>query len=200
MMANNGCQTIKMMVFRNREVMDMLKTCVPAELTADSLKQKRKALGLTQKAFAELIGVSKPTVERWESSDAPVKGPVVLLLGLLTPDALEAITVPEKTLPLRLWYMYRDEVCTVIDVDESSQTVKIKNFVRNRQYRAFGLNESPTYRDYCDFLESRCFPRERDKMKLILREMDLPFYDPLMIIKRTEGRMAEDDFWLRVEL
>ncbi len=32
-----------------------------------------------------------------------------------------------------------------------------------------------------------------------LRELDLPFYDPMMIIEKAEGRMAEDDFWIRIE-
>ena len=32
-----------------------------------------------------------------------------------------------------------------------------------------------------------------------LRELDLPFYDPMMIIEKTEGRMAEDDFWIQIE-
>ena len=36
-------------------------------------------------------------------------------------------------------------------------------------------------------------------MKLILKDLDLPFYDPLMIIQKTEGRMAEDHFWIRIE-
>ncbi len=36
-------------------------------------------------------------------------------------------------------------------------------------------------------------------MKLTLREPDLPFYEPLLIIEKTQGRMAEDDFWLRIE-
>ena len=36
-------------------------------------------------------------------------------------------------------------------------------------------------------------------MKLILKDLDLPFYDPMMIIEKTEGRMAEDDFWIRIE-
>ena len=26
-----------------------------------------------------------------------------------------------------------------------------------------------------------------------------PFYDPIMIIEKTEGRMAEDNFWIRIE-
>lgn len=54
--------------------------------------------------------------------------------------------------------------------------------------------KEPTYEDYEVFLESRCFPKSRDKMKLILKDLDLPFYDPLMIIQKTEGRMAEDHF------
>ena len=36
-------------------------------------------------------------------------------------------------------------------------------------------------------------------MKLILKDLGLPFYDPIMIIEKTEGRMAEDDFWIRIE-
>ncbi|MDE6743331.1 MAG: hypothetical protein K2J95_05595 [Lachnospiraceae bacterium] len=64
---------------------------------------------------------------------------------------------------------------------------------------AFGKIENPTYEQYEAFLESRCFPRSRDKMKLMLEELDLPFYDPLMIIEKTQGRMADDDFWLKAE-
>lgn len=36
-------------------------------------------------------------------------------------------------------------------------------------------------------------------MKLILKDLGRPFYDPIMIIEKTEGRMAEDDFWIRIE-
>ena len=66
-------------------------------------------------------------------------------------------------------------------------------------FRAFGVVETPDYDQYLEFLESRCFPSSRDKMKLILKDLDLPFYVPLMIIEKTEGRMADDDFWIRIE-
>ena len=36
-------------------------------------------------------------------------------------------------------------------------------------------------------------------MKLILDELDIPFYDPFMIVQKTQGRMAEDDFWIYIE-
>lgn len=61
------------------------------------------------------------------------------------------------------------------------------------------LQRYPEYDQYLEFLKSRCFPESRDKMKLILRDLGLPFYDPIMIIEKTEGRMAEDNFWIRIE-
>lgn len=66
-------------------------------------------------------------------------------------------------------------------------------------FRAFGTIENPDYNDYLEFLESRCFLKSGDKMKLILKDLGLPFYDPIMIIEKTAGRMAEDDFWIRIE-
>ncbi len=36
-------------------------------------------------------------------------------------------------------------------------------------------------------------------MKLILADLGLPFYDPFLIIEKTEGRMAEDNYWIRIE-
>ena len=38
----------------------------PEYTTAAEIKNVRKKLGLTQKEFAELLGSSKSTVERWE--------------------------------------------------------------------------------------------------------------------------------------
>ncbi len=95
--------------------------------------------------------------------------------------------------------MYEDSVCTIIDVDESRRKVEINNYTDNPQFRAFGVNEKPTYEDYEEFIASRCFPKDRDKLKLELKRLDIPFYDPILIIEKTEGRMAEDDFRLVIE-
>ena len=84
-------------------------------------------------------------------------------------------------------------------MNEPERKVKVKNYTDKIMFRAFGVVETPDYDQYLEFLESRCFPSSRDKMKLILKDLDLPFYDPMMIIEITEGRMAEDDFWIRIE-
>ncbi len=109
------------------------------------------------------------------------------------------LAIPEKVYPLRLWYMSGDQVSTIIDVDEQNRKVEIHNYTKDYIARAFGVIERPSFEDYEAFLESRCFPRTRDKMKLVLEDLGLPFYDPFMIIEKTEGRMAEDDFWIRIE-
>ncbi|XCP85796.1 type II toxin-antitoxin system MqsA family antitoxin [Roseburia hominis] len=181
--------------------MEEKRFMIPGFATAQDIKRIRKMLGLTQKEFSNLIGCSKPTVERWETSEKKITGPVVLLLKMLERQSeyVEEILVPPRKFPLRLWYMHRQNVCTLIDVDEIRHQVKIRNYTDNVLFRAFGSNESPDFEQYQEFLESRCFPKSRDKIKLVLKDLDLPFYDPLMIIEKTEGRMAEDDFWIRIE-
>lgn len=173
----------------------------PGYTTAKEIKQVRKQLGLTQKDFAMLINASKSTVERWERSDDPIIGPMVLLLKMLEkyPEYVETIRVPEKIYPIRLWYMHKQSLCTLIDVDEVHRHVQIRNYTDNVMFRAFGKEEEPDYEMYTAFLESRCFPKSRDKMKLVLKDLNLPFYDPFMIIEKTEGRMAEDNFWIKIE-
>ena len=65
--------------------------------------------------------------------------------------------------------------------------------------RAFGADNSTDYEDYEEFLKSRCFPETRDKIKIQLDALGIPFYDPMLIIGITQGRMAEDDFWIIIE-
>lgn len=179
----------------------MKNYAVKKSVTGKEIKKCREKIGVSQEEFAQLANVSKKTVERWEYSSQPVTGPIVTLIQLLmsNPELEEKLIIPEKKCPVRLSYMFRDELCTIIDVDDSSRRVNALNYTDFFLKKAFGNNDAPTYEDYEAFLESRCFPRTRDKMKLILRELDLPFYDPMMIIEKTEGRMAEDDFWIRIE-
>lgn len=173
----------------------------PDFITSKEIKDIRKRLGLTQKEFAKMLNCSKTTVERWERSSEPITGPVVLALTMLEnhPHLMQEIMLPEKQYPIRLYYMYKQKLCTLIDVDEVNKRIEITNYTDNVMFRAFGVVEKPDYSQYIEFLESRCFPKSRDKMKLVLKEMDLPFYDSFMIIEKTEGRMAEDDFWIRIE-
>lgn len=170
-------------------------------VTSEDIKRIRKELKMTQKEFANLICVSKPTIERWEMSKEKITGPIVLVLSLLSynNEIINNLVLPKKEYSLRMYYMYKQNICTLIDVDELNQRIKINNYTSNIFFKAFGCNNNPSYDDYKEFLKSRCFPETRDKLKLVLDDLDIPFYDPFLIIKKTEGRMAEDDFWIKVE-
>lgn len=170
-------------------------------LSAAEVKRIRKKLKLKQKELAELMNVSVKTVAHWEGNGGSAKGTAAVMLDILRERSwlVEEMTIPERAFPLRISYMYEERLCTIIDVDDREQRVKIKNFTIDPVFCAFGRNGQPSYKEYEEFLESRCFPRSRDKMKIILNELNLPFYNPFLIVQKTEGRMAEDNFWLKIE-
>ena len=176
------------------------KFVFPEFVSGSEIKSIRKSFNMTQKSFANFAGVSVPTVERWEAQEK-VTGSIVPLIEILkrNKNLPEKLVIPEEKLKLRMFYMFESMVCTLIDIDETERIVKIKNYIDNPQYRAFGINTEPTFEDYEEFIESRCFPRTRDKMKLELQRLGIPFYDPILIVEKTGGRMAEDKFWIRIE-
>ena len=177
------------------------KYVIANSINGEDIKRLRSILGMTQAQVAHFVNCSKRTVENWELKSGEITGPIVTLAEILfrKPEWENKLEVPDNKLKLRLWYMYKNIVCTVIDVDEADRKVIIHNYIDDPLYRAFGVNESPSYEDYEEFIESRCFPRSRDKIKLELKKLDIPFYDPIMIIEKTRGRMAEDHFWIRME-
>jgi DNA-binding transcriptional regulator YiaG len=52
-------------------------------IKADEIKAVRKAMRLTAKEFAELLGVTENTVNRWETGVRIARGPAALLIKQL---------------------------------------------------------------------------------------------------------------------
>lgn len=104
---------------------------------------------------------------------------------------------PEKNYTLRMTYMHGQNPCTIIDVDFMNEKVMIKNRTDDILYRAFGVVENPTWQQFQEFLEDRCFPKTRGNMKAVLKELGIDSYDPLQIVERTKGRTADDNLWLK---
>ena len=100
---------------------------------------------------------------------------------------------------LRMEFMCEDELCSSILVNFKDKEIKVVNHTSNVIHQAFGVKAKPDWEDFEYFLESRCFPRGRDYMKDILRDLELDSYDPLAIIEKTKGRMAEDKQWIRLK-
>jgi hypothetical protein len=130
--------------------------------------------GLSLEQIAQRYGTSRQLVGR-----------------MLTPQ-------PPEGCSMRMIYMYKQRPCTVIDIDFLKQKIYIQNKTDDLIHRAFGVIEKPTWDDFEVFLEDRCFPRERGNCKSILKSMGLTDYDPLQIIEKTQGRMAEDKQWIKI--
>lgn len=99
---------------------------------------------------------------------------------------------------VRINYYKGNCLTSVLWVDYRTNEVEVINYTDELCYRAMGINENPTIQDFNDFLEDRCFPRERDHCKEILKSLGLDYYDPYEIVKKTKGMTGEDDCWLEL--
>ena len=64
-----------------------VKVTPPSEFSAAEIKEIRRKAGLTQVAFANVLGVSPKTVEAWERGRNRPDGPARRMMGLLHEDA-----------------------------------------------------------------------------------------------------------------
>jgi len=116
------------------------------------------------------------------------------------PDINEFIRKKQCNNLLKLEYFNFDDLCTVIIADYTDYEIIIENKTNDFLHCAFGKNNNPDWADYLEFIKSRCVPESRDRIRNYLEAIGLNSYDPIEIIKKTNGKMAEDNQWLRVTL
>ncbi len=100
---------------------------------------------------------------------------------------------------MKLEFYDGGSLCTQIITDFTDETLSVENMTEHIVKTAFGKNETPSWDDFLNFLEERCMPRSRSGIREYLETIGVEEYDPLEIIKKTEGRMAEDSQWIRLE-
>lgn len=146
------------------------------KMSDDDIRKMRtmRNAGTSMQELARTFGISRQTVERY-----------------LNTAAANGYT-------LRITYMFRRQPCTVIDVDFLGHKVSIQNKTDDILHRAFGVLEQPTWNDFENFLRDRCFPQTRGNCNELLRNLSLTDYDPLQIVEKTKGRLADDEMWLRL--
>ena len=101
---------------------------------------------------------------------------------------------------LKLEFYDREILCTRIIADFTDETLSVENTTEHIVKTAFGKNEAPTWEDFQNFLEERCVPRSRSGIREYLETIGVEEYNPIEIIKRTSGRMAEDNQWIKLEV
>lgn len=93
-----------------------------------------------------------------------------------------------------------DVLCSTIYADFTERSIMAENQAVPSIKTAFGNNPIPSWKDFQWFLEERCIPRQRAGLREYLETLGLEEYDPLAIIEKTGGRMAEDQQWLSMEI
>ena len=99
---------------------------------------------------------------------------------------------------MELVYKHDNKIVARIYVDYIRDKVKVINYTDNFLEKPFGANDNPTIKDFEDLVEDRCFPRSRDMMKLHLQELGIGCYEPLDIIRQTQGKLEGDYFSLEI--
>ena len=92
-----------------------------------------------------------------------------------------------------------EQLCSSIYADLTKQRIMVENQAVALVKTAFGNNVQPDWADFQGFLSERCIPRQRAGLREYLEALGLEEYDPLAIIEKTGGRMAEDQQWLTIE-
>lgn len=100
---------------------------------------------------------------------------------------------------LRLRFYDGDRLCTTIYADFSDESIAVENHTEDVIKTAFGNDPFPDWNDFQSFLRERCIPSSRAGLREYLDALGLEEYDPLNIILKTKGKMAEDEQWLETE-
>lgn len=64
----------------------------------------------------------------------------------------------------------------------------------------FGIKtDNITMQDLDDFYESRCFPKERGNCRELLKALDVDYYEPELICRKTHGLQYDDMCWIKFD-
>ena len=160
--------------------------------------KKRRDKGESVTALAKEYGISRQALSGYlnrKDSDLEI---ICRTIGKWAQLNQRFRNVNVRDYTMRMDFMCKDECCTEILIDFKEQKIAIQNKTDDLLHRAFGIKAKPTWEDFEEFLESRCFPRTREHLRLVLKDLGLDSYDPLAIVERTKGRMAEDMQWIAI--
>ncbi|BAK45299.1 hypothetical protein [Eggerthella sp. YY7918] len=100
----------------------------------------------------------------------------------------------EKNLKAKIYW--KEKLIALVEVIDGTVKVDIKD-ERARLYLFDGMSA----KDFNKFLSSRVFPNRHDESTAdALKELQLPKYDVLEILKKTHGIMLHDNISLDLEV
>ena len=162
------------------------------------LIRERHEMGATVTALAKEYGISRQVLSGYlnQNNEREKENYNTAKSWERLNKAFEGIDASEYA--MRMEFMCGEDCCSVILVNREEEKIEVIDETDDLLHRAFGIKARPDWKDFERFLESRCFPRTREDVDLILEELGLEEYDPFAIVERTGGRMAEDLQWIKI--
>ena len=166
-----------------------------------SVKIMRRKAGGTAGKNAEKYSVNLPAVwlramgiQKDNRVELSFDGEKITVRPLASTDSeLFRRNAEQKGHQLKEYRYYDgDTLCTVILADFTAEQICIENKVDEILDTAFGVNETPSWEDFLAFLADRCIPKTRKGLDYYLDAVGVPEYDPVLLVEKTQGRMAED--------
>ena len=100
--------------------------------------------------------------------------------------------------PLKFDIMVKKELCVKVEIDRINKKLILETYTDEKVNNPFRMPE-PKIINAMEFIESRCFPRERGNCDELLKRLGLDEYDPVAITRITRGLMMDDYMWIRYE-
>eukprot|EP01156_Anaeramoeba_ignava_P000271 Anaeramoba_ignava/a103054_25.p2 GENE.a103054_25~~a103054_25.p2 ORF type:complete len:145 (-),score=29.66 a103054_25:87-521(-) len=109
---------------------------IDSEIDGDKVKTLRNQLNMSQTFFAEVLGLSKKTIEKWEQGKNPIKGTSSRLLYLIEKDhALLDSFFSESRTSSPVQAKFRDDFLIIAEPV-------------NRNTNKYSQNKNKTYENY----------------------------------------------------
>lgn len=162
--------------------------------------RRRRNAGETITALAQAYGISRQTLHNYlkEKDEDEAHRQIYRSLKQWQRLNRDFPGVDVEDYMIRMDYMNGEECCSQLLVSFRKRQIVVENTTDVPFHRAFGMKAKPTWEDFEAFLEERCMPRTRDRLRLVLEDIGVDSYDPMAIIEKTQGRMAEDAQWLKI--
>ena len=163
--------------------------------------------GGTASKFSKTYKVSLPT--KWieemglDGNNREVElsfdGEKISISKKITPEEFIKQKSEKKHNLEKLTYYDGDKICGIIIADFTDKTISYERLTDNMVKTPFGKKTTPNWNDFLQFLEERCISRNRAGLREYLEVLSLDKYEPMELVKKTEGRMAEDKQWIKTE-
>lgn len=95
-----------------------------------------------------------------------------------------------------MYWMWRHEKVSKITFDRKTKFVEVENYSDKIYKLPFGIRTNISYNDFEEFIADRVVPKTRYDIKHVLELINVPYYDPWLIIKVNHGLQYEDYGWL----